>query len=674
MRGVVHTIPEKCRKCYTCVRECPAHAIQIVGGQALIVEDRCISCGNCVRVCSQKAKVFENYTDRVWEMLKDNSHELTAIVAPSFPAFFPNCEPPERLVGALKVLGFEHVMEVAFGADMVAREYKRLYDKLKSPIIATPCPAISFYVIKYLPEIIPNLAPVISPMIAMARAVKEIFAPKSKVVFLGPCVAKKVEAAEPQVAGDVDIVLTFNEIKEMFRKAGIDTSKAMPLPFDGPQPSRGTLFPVSGGLLRSAGIEYDISKNDLLIAEGKDRIVSLLHSFAAGEMEPRFLDLLFCEGCVNGPLAKDREKLFAHRDNVLRYYRERTEEFDEVRWRANMDLVSDIDLSRNFSDDLRTLPTPTESQIQFQLQRMGKTVRADELDCGACGYKTCREHAIAVLQGLAESEMCLPYTVEAHEKAVRDLEESHKQLKEAQKQLIQSEKMAAMGQLAAGVAHEVNNPLGTVLLYSNLMLESFENTDPRREDIEVIVRETDRCRRIVADLLNFARQNKLVLSEVDLQAFLREVVEPFIRDSKNAGVKVEFDFAEMPHINIDSDQMRQVIINIIQNAIEAMGGFGALKISCRKSPDGARAIIEISDSGAGIADDVLPRIFTPFFTTKPIGKGTGLGLAIAYGIVKLHRGNIRATSKLAPEKGAVITVEIPFGLGDTNLIGEMHSQ
>ena len=662
MKGVVHTIGERCKRCFTCVRECPAHAVRISGGQAVVLEDRCLSCGHCVSVCSQGAKSIEDAASPTSAMLADPETKTIAILAPSFPSY-TDCDPPDRFVGALRALGFDAVMEVAFGADLVAAEYGRIYRSSTGSQITTPCPSIYFYVCKYMPELISRLSPVVSPMIAMGRLIKWRLDPSAKVVFIGPCVAKKSEAEDPSVAGVIDAVLTFRELRGMFADRGIDPAACEPAGFDGPAAGRGRLFPVSGGLLVSAGVARDLEENEVIVAEGKNRAIPLLKSLGEGGIEPRFLDILFCEGCVNGPFCRDRENIFTNRDSVLRYYRETRKGFDEERWRRDMAEAADIDLARSFVADTRRLPMPSEDQIDEQLRRMGKTGPKDELNCGACGYRSCREHAIDVLRGLAESEMCLPYTVDQLESTLGQLEESNRRFRDAQQQLIQNEKMAAMGQLAAGVAHEVNNPLGTVLLYSHMILESLEGKDPNREDLSIIVRETERCRRIVADLLDFARQNKLVLSNVDLESFLRDTIEPSVRAPENAAVRFDFETAPIPEIAVDADQVRQVVLNVVQNALEAMERRGRIVVRLYRSPDGDRAVMEFVDDGPGIPENALPRIFTPFFTTKPIGKGTGLGLAIAYGIVKLHRGDIAARNGDAG--GATLRVEIPYGLGET---------
>ena len=211
---LVYTIKELCRTCYTCVRECPAKAIRIVGGQAEVIDDRCIACGNCTKVCSQGAKVFLNTTDRVAKLL-ENEPKVAAIVAPSFPAEFSELPDHTVLVGMIKALGFEYVAEVSFGADLVADRYKKLVSENKNFYISSDCPSIVNYVKFYHPGLVDNLAPIVSPMVAMSRVIREKYGKDTRIVFIGPCIAKKAESTE------IDEAITFTELREMLSERGI---------------------------------------------------------------------------------------------------------------------------------------------------------------------------------------------------------------------------------------------------------------------------------------------------------------------------------------------------------------------------------------------------------------------------------------------------------------------
>ena len=230
-------------------------------------------------------------------------------------------------------------------------------------------------------------------------------------------------------------------------------------------------------------------------------------------------------------------------------------------------------------------------------------------------------------------------------------------LQSAQNQLVRTEKLASLGQLAAGVAHELNNPLGTILLYAETMMGECSEDDPSCDDLRMIVSETKRCKRIVSDLLNFARQSPVISQPADIHAILQELIEISSRRSKTSLVNFETHLdPNLPIIEGDATQLRQALLNLMGNAIEAMPDGGTLTIRTRNEPPGM-ITVEIQDTGMGIPPELLSKVFTPFFTTKPVGKGTGLGLSIVYGIIKMHRGQINVQSKTGV--GATFTITLP---------------
>lgn len=651
--SLVTTIKERCRVCYTCVRECPAKAIRISSGQAEVMGSRCIGCGNCVRVCSQGAKRVLSSVEAVDGLLAAPV-PVVAALAPSFPAEFPDW-PWERLVGALRRMGFARVVEVAFGADLVAERYSRLLANAQGrQYIATTCPAIVEYVERYAPYLTGSLAPVVSPMTATARWVRRRYGQDSRVVFLGPCIAKKLEASR----GEVDAALTFAELRGMLSRTAATPEDVEASDFDPPFARHGALFAVSGGLLQTAGIDADLLHGDGVVVDGRSTFVEAIREFEAGAIHAGLLEVLACNGCIMGPSVTNHAPLFSRRALVATWVRERLKSFDLDRWQREMDELAELDLTRGFIPADQRLPGPSREELQAILARMGKESPADELNCGACGYDTCCEHAIAIHQGLAESEMCLPYTIDQLRRTVTELAVSNRQLADTQEALMQAEKLASMGQLAAGIAHEVNNPLGVVLMYAHLLLEEIGKDAPIAADLQMIAEQADRCKRIVAGLLNFARQQQVSLQPVDI----RELVDRSLRalpTPPNVAVRVEIASGD-PVAELDRDQMTQVLTNLIGNAFDAMPAGGTLTL--RSRGDDEKVTFCVQDTGVGIPPGNMPRIFTPFFTTKPMGKGTGLGLAVTYGIVKMHRGDIRAESNADPAKGptgTTFTVTVP---------------
>lgn len=653
----VTTIKDKCRVCYTCVRECPAKAIRIVDGQADVVAKRCIACGNCVKVCSQGAKRFVRATDEVDALLKSNS-KVAACIAPSFPAEFPGMD-FRVLVGMLRQLGFDYVTEVSFGADLVAERYRTLMlERLTTGYIATTCPAVVSYVEKYHPEIVRQLAPIVSPMIALARALHDIHGPELKIVFIGPCIAKKCEARHSAVVGEIDEVLTFKEIKEMFSFSDISSRNCITSDFDAPHGGLGALFPINRGMLQAADMYEDLVGDEIVSADGISEFVQAIGEFADSRMDAKLLEVLCCSGCIMGPGMVSTEPKFRRRSRVSQYVRFRNYQSKKQQHYKDMNRFATLDLSREFVADDQRIPTPSYDELHEILDRLGKKDYSDELNCGACGYPTCRAHAIAIHKGLAEGEMCLPYVIERLKETVNDLSLSDARLASAQDQLMQSEKLASMGQLAAGVAHELNNPLGVVLMYSHLLLDEINTNSEMYEDLKMVAEQAQRSKRIVANLLDFARENKVLFEEVDLEEQIRRGVQSI---PKPDNIEVKLKFAHADSIcEMDPDQMMQVFTNIISNSFAAMPNGGTLTISTADSLTTVK--INFIDTGVGIAKENLDKVFQPFFTTKKIGKGTGLGLSVSYGIVKMHRGQIVVTSKDIAEDGATGTkfaVSIP---------------
>jgi len=622
------------------VRECPAKAIRIVGGQAEVIDERCIACGNCTKVCSQGAKVFLNTTDRVIKLLESNS-TVAAIVAPSFPAEFSDIPDHRILTGMIKALGFKYVAEVSFGADLVADRYKKLVSEEKNFYISSDCPSIVNYVKFYHPELVDNLAPIVSPMVAMGRVVREKYGKDIKIVFIGPCVAKKAESNE------IDEAITFTEIRDMLADKDITAGKTEPVDFDEPVGGRGAIFPVARGLLQTAKISDNAITGNIIAAEGRIDFQGALKEFEAGLISNQHMELLCCEGCIMGPGLSKNGKQYNRRSLVSSYANNKMQNLDNESWQKYFDEFAQLDLLIRHRPEDQRIETLTEDDVVDILVKIGKKTKKDQLDCGACGYESCVEAAIAIKKGLAEVEMCLPYTIEKLHKSVKELALSNEKLTSMKQALKQSEKLAHMGQLSAGIAHELNNPLGVVIMYSNILLEEADAADPVRGDLQLIVEQAGRCKKIVAGLLNFARKNQVNHQTISIKDLIEHSLESLIIPAK---IKITIDNRTTnPEAMLDQEQMMQVITNLVKNAFDAMPSGGEVNIKMEDTL--SDVIITISDTGTGIKEEDRAKIFEPFFTTKSIGKGTGLGLATAYGIVKMHKGQISVDSNNNPAKG-----------------------
>ena len=634
--SIVYTVRERCTGCYACIRNCPAKAIRIREGLAEILKERCIDCANCINVCVTGAKQAESDVGLVSQLLAQHDNVI-AILSSSFPAALLGCR-PGQLVAAIKKLGFSEVMEDAFGAELVGMEYARFLSESKErPIISSNCPAVVSYIEKYHPSLISNLAPIVSPMIAMGRAIKWHYNPQAKVVFIGPCVAKKVESLHEDAAGVVDAVLTFAEMKGMFDAKGITSINEKEEQVSGPRPNLGRLFAVSGGLLKTIGLSDDIMLNDVMSVHGRDYVVRILGEFARGEITARFANLYFCHGCIDGPFIDNELSGFRRKELITRYTRSNA---DPVVTKRDIREYAGIDLSCHFTSQPVSLPLPSEEDVHKALAKLGGT------DCGACGYNSCRELAVSICQGMAEFEMCWPSVL--------------RELKTTQEGLIQAEKLTSLGQLAASIAHEVNNPLAGVLVYTQLLAKKIAGDKLSKETalnyLSKMSSELTRSTRLIQNLLNFARQSPPSLRSVNINDVVDKALDLATHSAELQDIEIIKELSySLPNIMADFDQLQQVFTNLILNAVQAMPEGGKLTLRTSSSDGGLK--LEVQDSGYGISQENMRRLFTPFFTTKGKGKGVGLGLAISHGIIQRHHGGIEVQSKEG--EGSTFTICLP---------------
>ena len=380
-----------CVNCYKCIRHCPVKSIKYSTGQAQIVSDECILCGQCFVVCPQNAKEIRNDVPSAIELIKRGP--VYASVAPSFVANYPGAT-ISTMEKALKQLGFAGVEETAIGAAIVKKEYERIIAEGKQEvIISTCCHSVNTLVEKYFPEVLPYLATVLSPMQAHCQKIKQEH-PDVKTVFIGPCISKKAEAdAYP---GYADCVLTFEELSDWLKQERVTIEEGQ----DDLEESRARLFPTSGGILRT--MNCDSPDYTYLVVDGVDNCLAAIEDIKQGRLKKCFIEMSICAGsCISGP-AMERTRRLPVTDYIAVNRYAGKKDF-AVEQPDSKDLVKDhkfIGLHRQM---------PGEKEIEEILQKMGKNSPEQELNCGACGYNTCREKAIAVYQGKANINMCLPF-------------------------------------------------------------------------------------------------------------------------------------------------------------------------------------------------------------------------------------------------------------------------
>lgn len=388
-----------CKNCYKCIRHCPVKSIRFSGNQAHIVGNECILCGQCFVVCPQNAKEIAGETERA-EVLINSGAPVIASVAPSFIANYDGVGFGE-LKAALKKLGFADAEETAVGATIVKREYERLLKEgHRNILISSCCHSVNLLIQKYYPSCLPYLADVLSPMQAHCEDIKRRN-PNAKTVFIGPCVAKKDEA--DYYTGITDAALTFEELTEWFERKGITLNKAL----DKSDESLARFFPTTGGILKT--MEKNMLPDYTYIAiDGVENCMAALHDIEEGNINNCFIEMSACAGsCIGGPVMEKYHRMPVRDYAAVAAYAGKKD--------FTVDQPDELTLRKTLEYIGRKLPYPSESEIRDALHKMGKLKPEDELNCGSCGYNTCREKAVAIIQGKAEVSMCLPFLKERAE-------------------------------------------------------------------------------------------------------------------------------------------------------------------------------------------------------------------------------------------------------------------
>jgi iron only hydrogenase large subunit-like protein len=410
-QGIISTNKARCRDCYRCVRVCPVKAIRISDGQAQVDGVRCIVCGTCVRECPQGAKQVRSDLELVQRLVAESGLTI-ASVAPSYVASFPDYG-GGLFPALLKSLGFDLVTETAVGAEMVARETARLVAEEPHAHVTSSCPVVVDLIAKYNVWAAGQVTPVISPMIAHARYLKQRYGEDARVVFIGPCPAKKAEAEQPDVVGAVDAVLTFEELRTWISETETKADQLRSTDMDDVAASQARLFPLEGGLALAASMHPDLLRQDFMAVSGEQEVQEMLANLRAGSTV-RLFEALFCPGgCINGVCFGEARDVIRRRGRVLQHEKRTQEKSDDEVIR---ELMSDVALHRTISEQAIEQPEYSEETIASVLARTGKNRPDDELNCGACGYPSCRANAIAVLSGMAEVAMCIPWMRKAAER------------------------------------------------------------------------------------------------------------------------------------------------------------------------------------------------------------------------------------------------------------------
>lgn len=409
--GIIDLKASRCKHCYKCIRNCEVKAIMIRDGRAEIMEDRCILCGTCLQICPQSAKTLVSDLERVRGFLADGDRVVVSM-APSYMGLLKFKE-PGQVKAALKKLGFADVRETSEGAVLVTREYAALLEQgTMENIITTCCPSVNDLIEIYYPKLVPYLAPVVSPMIAHGRLLKKEYGADTKVVFLGPCIAKKKESVDLRHNDCIDAVLNFQEVESWLKQEQIEIQECEAEPLERIDPKVNRLYPVTNGVVNSVlATEKQVDHYRKFYVHGIHNCIDLCESMVRGEINGCFIEMNSCSGgCIKGPTVEDR--------SISRFKvkldMEETIAKEPVEEAAACDMAEGVKLHKAYMDRSPLEQKPTEEQIREILAKIGKHGPKDELNCGACGYSSCRDKAVAVFQKKAELNMCIPYM---HDKA-----------------------------------------------------------------------------------------------------------------------------------------------------------------------------------------------------------------------------------------------------------------
>lgn len=381
-----------CKNCYKCIRHCPVKSISFSGNQAHILADECILCGQCFIVCPQNAKVVKDDTDKAKALLAGKA-PVFASIAPSFAAAFPETG-IAGIEKALKKLGFFAAEETAIGATVVKKQYEELVRQgAQDIIISSCCPTVNLMIQKHYPEALPFIAKVVSPMQAHCQDIKSRY-PDAKTVFIGPCISKKHEADD--FSGAVDCVLTFDELLDWLRNEKFELENIA----DAKENSKTRIFPTAGGILKS--MECSSKEYSYFSVDGLENCINTLRDISAGRVTKCFVEMSACSGsCIGGPVTgKTRHTPLRDYIAVEKYAGKSDFEVNMPSAESLLRTFGKLDLAQIY---------PHETQLEEILLKMGKKTPADELNCGSCGYNSCREKAIAVFQGKADLSMCTPF-------------------------------------------------------------------------------------------------------------------------------------------------------------------------------------------------------------------------------------------------------------------------
>jgi len=568
------------------------------------------------------------------------SAKKIALVSPLLPAAMVEYE-PEKIAGALYQLGFDQVLLADSGLQLLAQNYVlELKNSPNHPLIASHCPPMVEYIEKFCADLVPHLARLVSPELACARYLAERM-PRSKIFVITACPGKAREL-ERNLAEAFS--LSFSELARLLSEKALDPGKIPRREFQNLDLDSGSMPFVAGDLAKAVGEAFGQPHFKPVFGSGFIEARRILESFRLGELKSELLELSFCTGgCAGSPWIENRLSVWQRAELARNFLKSK-----KAAQRNKLKLIPtlEIRLGAEFRPQRMQLSEPGSEKLRQTLSRLGIPADSRSSNCQVCGYGSCEEFAKALLREEVEPNYCFP----ALARKLTRLDEKY----------LRSERLASIGQIAAGLAHEVNNPLGLASGYAQTLLNDPKLGASHKEVLGLIRDEISNAAGIIQNFLNLSRERPAHFSKVNFYDVLAATLRLVAPRLEASAIVLNLDYVPEPVVlECDPYGLQQVFTNLLLNSWQAMPNGGKLYVSVKADAD--QVIVKVRDTGTGIKPEHIPQLFDPFFTTKPSGQGTGLGLTMAYKIIEQHGGDIRVRSEYG--KGAEFTVSIPRSLG-----------
>jgi len=474
---------DRCTNCYSCVKICPVKAICAISDTRApkIDENRCIGCGDCIDSCAPKAIEYRSSIEEAKAILRSKGKKV-AITSPSISAEFNDITDYRKFVAMIKSLGIDHVYETSFGVDIVASKYLNFINDFKGRYYITSCdPVVVNYIEKYHPKLITNLFPFVSPKIAMTKVVRNKHKEKVKIIYIGPEIASKDEALLYDDDGKIDCVLTFPELRQLFKEHDINENDLEFSVFDEPLGFKGSLYPLCNGLIQAAEIDENLLTTHVISIEGKKEMIESIEEFENNvKVIHRHLHVNYGNSLAGPGISNKGNRLFKEHQ-VIKYANKRLSNFFRAEWYQDLENYGQFDFNREFKANDQRLPEPPEKEIQKALKLMGKK-SDDSADCNQCGYSSCLEFATDMAKGIVIPEMCTTFAL-SHSKTFNEtLKELNEKLAITRQLLRETEARVKTEHDTAQQASDLTNAMleklraGTVIVDYKLKIVKANNT------------------------------------------------------------------------------------------------------------------------------------------------------------------------------------------------------